>query len=323
MVARLADALPPQLLLVVSRGLQAMATPVVALLITTAASLGARAETAISFCNVLFVGNLCASFVVLGHFGPRRIAADLRALSARLWLEVAVFAGLAALLSTLIFLALQTTTVTNAVLLARLGPLLYALGSALFLGMAIGRGEWLGFGLIGLGLAATVFTSAGFAISRGDVLILASAGVYALLTLLGKHLLAATEPPAVVFARNFFSSIVFFTIALVLFGPEHFMDAFYGPLWAIMAVYALVVIVLAQLAFYRAIDALPPASVARWTFMTPVLAVGYAFVLNGERPGVSQLAALTFITAGLLVSALGRRTPRVAPESPEASVAAS
>lgn len=322
-VARVIEFIPPQALVLVSRALQALATPVVALLITTAGTLGGEVEHAISFCNVLFVGNLCASFVVLSMFGPRQIGNGLRSLSLRVWLELLGFAALAALLSTLIFMALETIMVTNAVLLARLGPVLFVLGSAIFLGQVIGKSEWLGFGLIALGVMAVVFIGSGFQVTRGDVLILASAVTYAVVTLMSKRLLPQTGLPALVFARNFFSAIVFFILANILFGLDHFMHAFYGPLWGIMLVYALVIIVVGQFAWYRGISLLSPASVARWTVMTPVLAVGYAYLINGEQPSMTQLVALALIMLGIVISSIGKFTPKGSSDNAESSVAAS
>jgi len=315
--------IPPQLLVVISRGLQALATPVVALLITTAATLGGEVKDAISFCNVLFIGNLCASLVVLVSFGPKSITNDLKRLRLPLFLEVLGFASLAAVLSTLIFNALQTTTVTNAVLLARLGPVLYVIGSAVLLGQIIRKSEWAGFGLIALGVLATVFAGSDFTLTTGDLLILASTGVYAIVTLMSKRLLLETGLPALLFARNFFSAIVFFIIANILFGPAHFGHAFYGPLWIIMVVYALIIIVTSQFAWFRAIEALPPASVGKWTVFTPILAVSYAYVLNGERPSVVQISALAFITLGLVVSNIGSFFPKGVSDNAEGSVAAS
>ncbi|MDX2347419.1 MAG: DMT family transporter [Nitrospirota bacterium] len=314
---------PPQLLVVISRGLQALAIPVVALLITTAATLGGEVKDAISFCNVLFVGNLCASLVVLVFFGPKAITHDLKRLRFPLFLEVLGLASLAVLLSTLIFNALQTTTVTNVVLLARLGPVLYVIGAAALLGQIIGKLEWAGFGLIALGALATVFTESRFTITTGDLLILASTGIYAIITLMSKRLLPETGVPALLFARNFFSAIVFFIIANVLFGPAHFGHAFYGPLWVIMAVYALIIIVASQIAWYQAIETLPPANIAKWTFFTPILAVSYAYFLNGERPSIVQIVALGLITIGLVMSNIGSFFPKGSSDNPEGSVAAS
>ena len=81
-------------------------------------------------------------------------------------------------------------------------------------------------------------------------------------------------------------------------------------------------IVAAQFAWYRAIAVLDPAAVARWTVLTPVLAVIYAWLLNGERASTAQLVGLGFVVAGILVSNLGRRTPRACSDSAESSVAA-
>lgn len=319
----LIDRIPPQALVVVSRALQALAAPIVALLVATSEGLSGQINDAISFCNLLFVGNLCASFVVLAAFGPRRIRNELSSLGSRLYLELIVFAALSALLSSLIFAAIESTTVTNIILLARLGPVLFVIGSAVFVGQAIGKAEGVGFGLIGLGVLAVVFTGSGFTVAKGDLLILASAVVYAVVTMMSKRLLPATGLAALVFVRNFLSAILFFVIAVILFGFDHFAHAFYGPLWGIMLVYALVIIVIGQFAWYKGISLLTPASVARWTVMTPVLAVGYAYVINGEHPSLTQLAALGFIMLGIIVSNIGKFTPRGTSDNAESSVAAS
>ena len=315
--------IPPQLLVVISRGLQALATPIVALLITTAATLGGEVKDAISFCNVLFVGNLCASLVVLVSFGPKTITHDLKRVRLPLFLEVLGFASLAALLSTLIFNALQTTTVTNAVLLARLGPVLYVIGAAVLFGQIISKSEWAGFGLIALGSLSMVFAGNGIFLATGDLLLLASTGIYAIAALMSKRLLPEIGVPALLFIRNFFSALVFFIIANVLFGPAHFWHAFYGPLWVIMAVYALIIIVASQIVWYQAIETLPPANIAKWTFFTPILAVSYAYFLNGERPSIVQIVALGLITVGLVVSNIGSFFPNGSSDNPEGSVAAS
>ena len=175
-----------------------------ALLITTAATLGGEVKDAISFCNVLFVGNLCASLVVLVSFGPKTITHDLKRVRLPLFLEVLGFASLAALLSTLIFNALQTTTVTNAVLLARLGPVLYVIGAAVLFGQIISKSEWAGFGLIALGSLSTVFAGNGIFLATGDFLLLASTGIYAIAALMSKRLLPEIGVPALLFIRNFF-----------------------------------------------------------------------------------------------------------------------
>lgn len=317
------DVIPPKALLVISRALQALATPIVALLVATAGSLGDDAKDAVSYCNVLFVGNLCAALVVSITFGPGRLKQGLLRLDRNTQLSVLLFGALSALLSALIYSALATTMVTNAVLLSRLGPVLYVLISALALGQSIGRSESLGFGLIVVGVLATVFTGSGFSLATGDYLILLSTVVYACVTLLGKRLLPDLGLGSLIFSRNFFSAVVFFILANFLYGFDHFADAFSGPLWVIMTVYAALVVVTGQLTWYKAISELSAATVARWTAIVPVIAIGYAFVINGERPSATRIVALGFVTAGTLVSNFGRLLPKGTPESGETAVAAS
>ena len=90
------DVVPAQLWLIVSRGLQAMAAPIIALLIAMGGGGAGTGEEAISFCNVLFVGNLCASGVVGTTFGWRRIVRDLAALPRPVMRELWLFGGLSA-----------------------------------------------------------------------------------------------------------------------------------------------------------------------------------------------------------------------------------
>jgi len=320
MINQLFDRIPPTGLLVFSLSIRAMAGSIVVLLITIANTLGEHVASAISFCNVLFVGNLCASLVVLIFFGPKKVLRELYVLDGPSKWKILVFASLSALLSSLVFTALSTTTVTDTVLLARLGPVLYLIGASVLFRQIIGKLEWFGFSLIIIGILGTIFPGNDFDISKGEILILSSAVIYATVTLMGKHLLKVMTPPALVFSRSLFSSTIFFVIAYWFFGPTHFMDTFYGPLWGIMLIYAFIVIVAGHLSWYRALGKLSPANVARWTVLTPVAAVGYAIFINGEHPTQLQLAALAFVTMGTFISNLSKCTPPGLPENMENSV---
>jgi drug/metabolite transporter (DMT)-like permease len=231
-----------------------------------------------------------------------------------------------ALLSSLIFMALESTTVTNAVLLARLGPLLYAVLALFALGQPIRGPEWAGFGVITVGVVVTVLTGSGFALSRGDWLILASCGVYAVTLYVSKKTLEEISLRAMVFSRNVVSAVVFFSFALYYFGPHHFADAFAGQLWVIMSIYALVVVVGSQVTWYESITRLTPVQVAKWTVLTPAFGVALAFLINGERPATTQLIALGLVTVGLVIANLGRsdkpRAPKNSTEAPESSLSA-
>ncbi|MBE9070526.1 DMT family transporter [Leptolyngbya cf. ectocarpi LEGE 11479] len=298
----------PKFMLVLSRALQALRPSLIAFLVANAETLSGGMKTPISFCNVLFVGNLCAALVVLAWFGAGPIFQDLRQMPRRILLGLLINGCLAALLSGLIFVGLEHTMVTNSVLLGRLGPILFALAGAIIWGKHISKAEWVGFSLIMVGILAIVFISSQFQINRGDLFILASTLVYAIASIISKFMLSKDTPlRTVVFARNFVSAIVFFGIANILFGPDHFAETFAGQLWIVMAIYALVLIVVAQFLWYAALGRLDSRVVGRWTSLTPVFAVFYAFVLNGERPSMIQVLAFAIIMLGVWVSTLGKR----------------
>ena len=61
--------LNPEVLLVLSRALQALRPSLIAVLGANAEVLSGGISPPISFCNVLFVGNFCAALTVLGWFG--------------------------------------------------------------------------------------------------------------------------------------------------------------------------------------------------------------------------------------------------------------
>jgi len=306
----LGSGINPKLMLVISRALVALRPSLIAFLIANAQALSGGMETPISFCNVLFVGNLCAALVVLFWFGVSSIMQDLRQTKPRILIGLFINGCLASLLSALIFIGLNYTMVTNAVLLARLGPILYALAGAVIFGKRILKSEWLGFSVIGVGILAILLVSTNFQLNRGDLFILASSFVYAITSIIGKFMLTQDTPlRTVVFTRNFVSSIVFFAIANIVFGPEHFAETFAGQLWIVMSIYALILIVLGQFLWYAALGRLDSRVVGKWTSATPIFGVIFAFVLNGERPSPIQVIAFVVIMIGIFITTLGKKIP--------------
>lgn len=300
-----------QMMLVASRALAALRPTLLALLIAGGARLTGGAEHPISFCNVLFVGNLCAALTVGIWFGFSALLQDIKKTKLPVLIGLAVNGCLAAALSALIFLGLQETTVTNAVLLGRLGPVLFAIIGAVALGQSIRRLEWIGFSLIIGGVVGIALTTNGLRANQGDLLILMSTVVYTVSSLIN-HLTIAKKASLrlIVFSRNFISATIFFAIALRLFGPMHFADAFSGSLWVLMAIYALVVVVCAQFLWYASANRLDAKTIGRLTVVSPIFGVTYAFLLNGERPSVTQTITLAVVIAGVVVASFGKQAKK-------------
>ena len=304
------DLINPKLLFVSSRAIAALRPAVIAFLVSQGTKLSGGTETPISFCNVLFVGNFCAAIAVALWFNFKTIVNDFKALDNKVILGLFINGCLAALLSALIFTGLNYTSVTNAVLLSRFGPVLFALFGAFLLGKQISKLEFLGFTLILVGIGAITLRESMYQLNRGDLLILASAVVYAIIALIGKLMLSESSLAVVVFTRNFISSIIFFVIANMLFGFSHFGDVFSGQLWIVMSIYALIIIVLAQLLWYASLGKLNSKTVASLASLSPVFGVIYAYLLNGERPSEVQINAFIVIMVGLIISNLGKAKPK-------------
>lgn len=319
--------LHPPTMLVASRALSAARPSLIAFLIAKGAELSGGVSHPISFCNILFVGNLCAAIVVGVWFGFGKILGELKTTPPRVLLGLLLNGCLATLLSALIFLGLQETSVTNAVLLGRLGPVLFALAGAMLLKKQIKPMEWFGFSMIAVGVVAIALKTSNYQVNHGDVLILFSTVVFAASSLVNKFMVAKVASlPVVVFSRNFVSSIIFFWIAMRVFGPHHFGDAFSGKLWIIMLIYSLVVIVFAQLLWYGAIESLDSRTIGRLTVLSPIFGVTYAFLLNGERPSSLQVSTLCVVILGVLIASLGSTKQSATPSAimmPEPENAAS
>ena len=308
----------PRFELLLSRVLAALRPVVIAFLVMHGTALSQGANTPISFCNVLFVGNLCAALVVLAWFGPAPIWNDIKGLPKRVRWGLVLNGGLAALNSALIYTGLEYTSSTNAILLGRLAPVLYALSGAMIFGRFISRREWLGFGFIIAGTVVVALIGASWTINRGDALILLSTVVFAMSSILGKTILDQdVSLRALVFAQNASSSIVFFAIANIVFGPHHFADAFAGQLWIVMAIYALVIIVVAQFLWFDATDKLDSVSVGRWATPAPAVGVLVAALLNRQWPASNQIVGLLVIMVGVVITALGKPKPAQAQQEQE------
>jgi drug/metabolite transporter (DMT)-like permease len=300
----------PRIKLLISRTLASMRPAVIAFLVANGAALSGGMPSAISFCNVLFVGNLCAALVILAWFGPRRIGDDLRVLPPRLVVGLVLNGGLASLLSALIFTGLEYTSATNTILLSRLAPVLFALAGAMLFRQRISRSEWLGFGFIVVGTLLLALLEGHGALNQGDGLILLSTVVFAVTAINGKLLLTKeVSLPVLVFMRNASSSLIFFAIATALFGFHHFADLVSGSLWIVMSVYALLIICMSDYLWYDSVDSLDSIAVGRWATPAPAIAVLFSATINHELPSRSQLLSFLVIMVGVLITAFGRLRP--------------
>lgn len=309
--------------LLVAIVLFAAAGPLIKWLILNGDGAGVPARS-LTFCNVLFAGNLCAGVTTLAIFGPRRVYRELREQTPISLVLLLVNTVLAVLVPALIFLALEETTVTNVVLLGRLECAAFALFAALFFGERFDRRRVIGHGFVVAGVVTLVVVQSMGHLTRGDWFVVAAAIVNAL-SICGSRLSIRTMSAGTyVSARNGFSALIFFVIAIVFYGPIHFMAVLAPGLWIAMLIYGLLIVSAAQMCWFRSIERVDPATISFTTMLNPFIAIMLAVLLLDEKPGTAQLIGGAVIAIGMSISLSGRsrRMPPTSTGAPDQTLAA-
>ncbi len=273
-------------------------------------------ENPISFCNVLFVGNVCALGLLTLIYRQQLRPAMLRQISTKQWMSLTVIAILsAAVVPTLIFTALSITSVNNVILIGQIDtPLVLAL-SVLLLGDRVNPWVIAGAVVSFIGVALTVLLqppgaemmqmTGGFQLGRGEFLTLLAAVFKAVSNLISRVSLKAIPLGIFNVYRMLVGTIVFFVIVLVLFEPSHFMDVTSPFLWRWMLLYSAVIVVGGQLAWFTGLKQSTASEISLAAAFTPIVGVLAAYLILGEVPTFAQYVGGAVIIIGILLNQIG------------------
>ena len=270
----------------------------------------------ISFCNVLFIGNLCALILLAITYSREWRKPLLQQIKWQSWLYMAVVAILgAAIVPTLIFTALAITPVTNVILISQIDtPLVLAL-SVWVLGDRVNKWVVAGAVVSFIGVALTVLIqppgtemmsmSMGMAVGRGALLTLIAAVIKAVANLVSK--ISLREIPLGIFSvfRMFIGTVFFFGATLILYGPEHFMDVGSPFLWQWMLFYAAIIVVAGQTFWFNGLKRSTASEVSFATAFNPIIGILSAFILLGEVPTFGQYLGGVVILGGVVLNQVG------------------
>lgn len=270
----------------------------------------------ISLCNVLFVGNLCALAVMILIFGKQWNRQTLRQLNSGDWISLGVIAILAGAVGPgLIFAALDNTSVTNVVLISRLEPPLTLVFSVIFLGSRVNIWTAMGSMVVFAGIATTsLLTNSGtmipvmgglLHIGRGELFAAIAAFILAIATVTSK--LRLQHIPLGIFnlVRVGVGTIVFFALAKILYGSQHFIDIASPFLWKWMLLYGAVIVVAGQLCWLAGLRHATPAETSLASSLNPVVAIAMAYLILGEVPTMAQYIGGLIILAGIFLNLIG------------------
>ena len=285
----------------------------------------------ISFCNVFFVGNLCALIVMIAIYWRKFNLTTLKQLSRKYWLSliaVAIISG--ALAPSLFFQALALTSVNNVVLIGRLEPPLTLALSVWLLKERVNFWEVVGAIVAFIGVNLTIFlqppgehmmmnVGGVFGIGVGEILAALAAVASAASTILNKKRLSqipahiADQIPLGIYNifRTALGTVIFFFIALTLYGKHHFMDAFSPILWQWMFLYGFVIVVLGQSFWIQGLKTSTISTASLISSFTPVFGILAAYLILGEAPILAQYIGGSVILVGIFMSQIGIRRKNI------------
>ncbi|MGK7874917.1 MAG: DMT family transporter [Xenococcaceae cyanobacterium] len=269
----------------------------------------------ISFCNVLFVGNLCALSLLILVYRKQLNLQLLKQLSRRDWLGLIGVAFLAgAVAPALIFIALELTMVNNVVLIGRIEPPLILALSVLLLRERVNL--WVIAGAI-VAFAGVVFTvllsvpeenmihMGELEIGTGELMVAGGAISAAIATIISKVTLRNIPLGFFSILRTAIATVVFFVIAISLFGPIHFIDIFSPFLWQWMFFYGAVIVVVGQLSWFAGLKASSASEVSLANSFNPVAGILAAYLILGEVPTLGQYIGGGVIICGIVLNQIG------------------
>ncbi|WP_250123692.1 DMT family transporter [Chroococcidiopsis sp. CCMEE 29] len=270
----------------------------------------------ISFCNVLFVGNICALLALILIYRQQLSVRSFRQFSLKDWGGMAAVALLSgALAPGVLFEALSRTTVNNVVLVGRIElPVTLAL-SIWLLGERVNRWEFAGAAVAFVGVAGTVvlqglreniMTPAGLSTAGwGEMLTAVGALALAISNVISKTRLDRIPIGIFTVVRTALGSVIFFFAALYLYGSNHFMDVFSPFLWKWMLVYGTIIVAVGQSFWLAGLKNSSGADASLAGAFNPIAAVLAAYLILGEVPTFAQYLGGGMILCGIGLSQIG------------------
>ncbi len=288
----------------------ALAKSVIVILTDVGAANPIDGRNPISFCNVLFAGNLVAAATLYLLHRKDWTKENFRKLTLSDWTGIFVMGVLAGFVAPALgFLALENTTVTNVVFLGRIEPIVFMVLAAVMLSDRPDFWSVLGAAVSFSGVVLIIYMMTrdmgGFVLGKGEIYALLCAATLAIGTLLSKLWLKSVPFGIFSVLRMVFGAAVYFAWAYYHYGPVHFIDIFAPVVWQWMLLYGAIIVAGGQTLFLLGIRNARGQDVALAQSFSPIAAVLFAFLLLGEVPGPAIIIGGSIIMLGIFVAQAG------------------
>ncbi len=238
----------------------------------------------------------------------RRGWEDFRALQ---WSDVRTFAflGFAGIfISTgATYLAIAFTTASSAVLLSTATPVMVALGARVYLGEELRPVQWAGVACSMLGVLLVITRGSWRAIAHLDllpgdfILFLAQIG-WSVYTIYGKQVLAVHSAAVATTASYVLGSLMLVPLALFT-APWFPRPDLSSPVAWLVVLYQAILGAVAHVWWYEGVKEVGPSRAAIFMNLQPVVGLGLAWVILGEKIGVPELLGGAAVLAGVALTA--------------------
>ena len=271
----------------------------------------------ISFCNVLFVGNLCALLTLLSIYGKQWTKKNLQQLSTSDWfglIGVAILSG--ALAPALTFAALERTSVNNVVLIGRIEPPLSLALAIVILKDKVNFWVILGAIISFIGVVLTIIlqtpdkatmmeVGGGFMIGFPELMALGGAIALSCSGIISRVKL--NQIPLGIFAvfRTTIGTIVFFIVTVYMFGLGHFTDVFSPFIWKWMLLYGTIIVVGGRISWFQGLKRSNASDISLASSFSPLIGILMAYFLLGETPTKAQYIGGFVIIIGIVLTQVG------------------
>jgi drug/metabolite transporter (DMT)-like permease len=311
-VKKIIDKIPGRFYLIIAILIFASSSSVISKLTQIGAENLINGQNPISFCNVLFAGNLVALICLICLYFKDLKPSNFAKISSKNFIYmtgVAILDG--ALVPSLFFSALAHTMVNNVVLISRIEPPLSLALAIFLLKEKVHRWVIIGAIISFLGVILTIVLQSPneeimkmgiLQINRGNFYALAGAISLSLAITMSKVTLR--NIPLSIFScyKMFVGTLVFFVITILLFGWEHFSDIFAPVLWKWMLFYGVVIVVGGQTFWLLGLRKTSAAEVSFASSFSPILGVIAAYIIVQEIPTFAQYFGGMVIILGIFIN---------------------
>jgi drug/metabolite transporter (DMT)-like permease len=254
------------------------------------------------------------ALAIIAPFVWSSTAASLKVLRREWRLIFALGATGIASFHTLVYLALQSTTATSALLMLSLAPILTILGSVT-LGMESLTRRQMGGALISIVGACVLITRGNLAgilsqgFNVGDLWMLLAVVIWAAYSLLLRRR-PADLPSPVALAASIAAALAMMMPLLVFGAPTHVAALDSAPVLLSIGYIAVFASAIAFLFWTYGVSHLGPARAGQYVNLMPIFGAGLAFTLLSEVPTPVQIVGAVLVLSGIAFVERGTRKDR-------------